>query len=157
MTPVRIDLGNPTDNPTILCSQDWYLPTENPPWNFRIIRKLPPVTGPWMRTVRFRGDTNMAGLSFSSDGRSLAWAGADAKIGLKSGLNIDLTVNTDFAQVEADVESVSEEQGIARVHVGRHVLGVDLGHLRVGHQHHHDASVPDMDADGRRLDRSSEG
>jgi hypothetical protein len=33
-------------------------------------------------------------------------AGADAKIGLKSGLNIDLTVNTDFAQVEADDEQI---------------------------------------------------
>jgi hypothetical protein len=32
--------------------------------------------------------------------------GADAKIGLASGLNLDLTVNTDFAQVEADDEQI---------------------------------------------------
>ncbi len=32
--------------------------------------------------------------------------GADAKIGLKSGLNLDLTANTDFAQVEADDEQI---------------------------------------------------
>lgn len=47
MTPVSIDLGNPAENPTVLCSQDWYMPTGNPPWNFGTIRKLPRVTGPW--------------------------------------------------------------------------------------------------------------
>ena len=47
MTPVAIDLGNPTDNPTQLCSQDWYLPTGNPPWNFGQINGRPHVTGPW--------------------------------------------------------------------------------------------------------------
>ena len=55
MTPVRIDLGNPTDNPTVLCSQDWYLPTGNPPWNFGQIKKLPRVTGPWMVNIKKAG------------------------------------------------------------------------------------------------------
>jgi len=55
MTPVYIDLGNPADNPTVLCSQDWYLPTGNPPWNFGSIRKLPKVTGPWMVDVKQAG------------------------------------------------------------------------------------------------------
>ncbi len=55
LTPVRIDLGNPADNPTVLCSQDWYLPTGNPPWNFGAINKLPKVTGPWMVEVKQAG------------------------------------------------------------------------------------------------------
>ncbi len=55
MTPVSIDLGNPTDNPTVLCSQDWYMPKGNPPWNFGTINKLPRVTGPWMVDVKKAG------------------------------------------------------------------------------------------------------
>ena len=55
MTPVAIDLGNPDDNPTVLCSQDWRLPTGNPPWNFGSIRKLPRVTGPWIVDVKQAG------------------------------------------------------------------------------------------------------
>ena len=37
LRPVRIDIGNPAENPTRLCSQDWYLPNGNPPWNFNTI------------------------------------------------------------------------------------------------------------------------
>ncbi|MEQ8556515.1 MAG: arylsulfatase [Cyclobacteriaceae bacterium] len=55
MTPVSIDLGNPDDNPTTLCSQDWYMPNGNPPWNFNAIKKLPKVTGPWKVNVRKAG------------------------------------------------------------------------------------------------------
>jgi arylsulfatase A-like enzyme len=55
LTPVRIDLGNPAENPTVLCSQDWYMPTGNPPWNFGSIGRLPKVTGPWMLEVRKAG------------------------------------------------------------------------------------------------------
>ena len=55
LTPVRIDVGNPAENPTVLCSQDWYMPTGNPPWNFTSIRKLPKVTGPWMIEVKQAG------------------------------------------------------------------------------------------------------
>ena len=55
LTPVRIDLGNPTDNPTVLCSQDWRLPIGNPPWNFKHIKKLPRRTGPWMLEVKQAG------------------------------------------------------------------------------------------------------
>ncbi|NQV32238.1 MAG: arylsulfatase, partial [Phycisphaeraceae bacterium] len=55
MTPVPIDLGNPADNPVTLCSQDWYMPTGNPPWNFGSIKKLPRVTGPWMVHVKKAG------------------------------------------------------------------------------------------------------
>jgi arylsulfatase A-like enzyme len=55
MMPVSIDLGNPADNPTELCSQDWYMPRGNPPWNFGQIKKLPKVSGPWMVNVRKAG------------------------------------------------------------------------------------------------------
>lgn len=55
MTPVRIDLGNPAENPTMLCSQDWYLPNGNPPWNFASIRRLPKTTGPWMLNIKTAG------------------------------------------------------------------------------------------------------
>lgn len=55
LTPVRIDIGNPTDNPTVLCSQDWRMPNGNPPWNFAMIKKLPKVTGPWMIEVHKAG------------------------------------------------------------------------------------------------------
>lgn len=55
ITPVRIDVGNPVENPTVLCSQDWYLSTGNPPWNFNSIKRLPKVTGPWMLHVHEAG------------------------------------------------------------------------------------------------------
>ena len=55
ITPISIELGNPSDNPTTLSSQDWYMPTGNPPWNFGQISKLVPVTGPWMVDVRTPG------------------------------------------------------------------------------------------------------
>lgn len=55
LTPVRIDIGNPAENPTVLCSQDWRMPNGNPPWNFNSIKKLPKVTGPWMIHVKKAG------------------------------------------------------------------------------------------------------
>jgi arylsulfatase A-like enzyme len=55
MNPVAIDLGNKADNPTVLSSQDWYMPKGNPPWNFSAIRKLPKVTGPWFVDVKIAG------------------------------------------------------------------------------------------------------
>lgn len=55
LTPVRIDIGNPVDNPTVLCSQDWRMPNRNPPWNFASIKRLPKVTGPWMLNVHKDG------------------------------------------------------------------------------------------------------
>lgn len=55
MTPVRIDIGNPAENPAVLCSQDWYMPNGNPPWNFASIKKLPKTTGPWMLNVKQPG------------------------------------------------------------------------------------------------------
>lgn len=55
MTPVRLDIGNPTEPRVELCSQDWYMEQGNPPWNFRLIGKLPRVTAPWMLDVKKAG------------------------------------------------------------------------------------------------------
>lgn len=55
MTPVRIDIGNLDENPVSLSSQDWRMESGNPPWNFRQIKKLPKVTGPWMVDVKSSG------------------------------------------------------------------------------------------------------
>ena len=55
MVPVSIDLGNPAESPTVLCSQDWYMPKGNPPWDFGQISKLVRVTGPWMVNVKKAG------------------------------------------------------------------------------------------------------
>ena len=55
MTPVSIDLGDETENSTVLCSQDWYMPTGNPPWNFGSIKRVPRVTGPWKVNVKQAG------------------------------------------------------------------------------------------------------
>ena len=55
MTPVSIDLGNPAEKRTVLCSQDWYMPNGNPPWNFSSIKRLPRVTGPWMVDMKQAG------------------------------------------------------------------------------------------------------
>jgi hypothetical protein len=55
MTPVCLDLGNPAENPTLLCSQDWRLETGNPPWNFAEINQYKKITGPWHVSVTRAG------------------------------------------------------------------------------------------------------
>ncbi len=55
MTPVAIDLGNPAQNPTGLCSQDWYLPVGNPPWNMGQIKQRAKINGPWHVDVQKAG------------------------------------------------------------------------------------------------------
>ena len=55
MTPVCLDLGNPAENPTTLCSQDWYLRVGNPPWNFGEVNQLKKITGPWHVQVKEAG------------------------------------------------------------------------------------------------------
>jgi len=55
LTPVSIDLGNPGEPKTQLCSQDWHMKKGNPPWNFGSIRKLPKVTAPWLVEIKRAG------------------------------------------------------------------------------------------------------
>ncbi len=74
MTPVRIDIGNPAENPTALCSQDWYVPAGNPPWNFRLISKLPRETGPWMLEVKKAGRYRITLRQFPEEANKLVIA-----------------------------------------------------------------------------------
>ena len=53
--PARIDLGNPDQNPTELCSQDWFVKKGYPPFSFGKIKKLPRVTAPWRVQVKRAG------------------------------------------------------------------------------------------------------
>ena len=52
-------------------------------------------------------DLNAAGTSYKRLNGRTQEAGLDIKYGLTSNLNLDLTLNTDFAQVEADNEQVN--------------------------------------------------
>ena len=52
MSPIRVHLGNPAENPVLLTSQDWYMPVGNPPLKFD---KLPKQTGPWIVEVERAG------------------------------------------------------------------------------------------------------
>lgn len=56
MTPVPIEIGSPAEPEATLTSQDWYMETGNPPWNFEIIKELPKVTGPWNINVVQEGE-----------------------------------------------------------------------------------------------------
>ena len=71
LTRVRIDLGNPTDNPTTLCSQDWNMSKGNPPWNFNAIKKLPRVNGPWMVEVKQAGRYRITLRQFPKEANKL--------------------------------------------------------------------------------------
>lgn len=55
LTPVRINIGDPGEPKTQLCSQDWHMKKGNPPWNFGSIRKLPKVTAPWLVNIKREG------------------------------------------------------------------------------------------------------
>ena len=66
MTPVCLDLGNSAENPTILCSQDWYLRVGNPPWNFGEVNQLKKITGPWHVQVKEAGKYRITCLLYTS-------------------------------------------------------------------------------------------
>ena len=51
LRPVPIAVGDPTENPAVLCSQDWRPDLGNPPWNFRSIKGIPKVTYPWLINI----------------------------------------------------------------------------------------------------------
>ncbi|CAA6691742.1 MULTISPECIES: sulfatase-like hydrolase/transferase [unclassified Lentimonas] len=53
--PARIDIGNLDQNPTELCSQDWYMKSGYPPYSFGQIGKLPRVVAPWRVEVKRPG------------------------------------------------------------------------------------------------------
>ncbi len=55
VNPAKIDLGNPDQNPTELCSQDWFMKSGYPPYSYSQIKKLPRVTAPWLVDVKQAG------------------------------------------------------------------------------------------------------
>ena len=81
MTPVCLDLGNPAENPTLLCSQDWRLKTGNPPWNFAEINQYKKITGPWHVSVTQPGRYRFTLLQFPKEaGKPLRAVRAKVKI-----------------------------------------------------------------------------
>ena len=103
MTAVCIDLGNPLENPTTLCSQDWYMPEGNPPWNFNAIRKLPKVTGPWNVNVRRAGKYRITLRQFPAEAQ-IAVEAVRAKISI-AGKEMESEVenNSDGVVFEIDL------------------------------------------------------
>ena len=102
LTPVRIDVGNPAQNPTVLCSQDWYMPAGNPPWNFGSIRKLPKVTGPWMVDVKQAGRYRITLRQFPEEADKPVVA-ERAKIQI-AGQTVEQSVEPDCKGVVFEVE-----------------------------------------------------
>lgn len=101
MVPVSIDLGNPDENPTTLTSQDWYMPTGNPPWNFFSVRKLPRVTGPWNVDIKHPGRYRITLRQFPKvAGKPLV--AVMAKISI-AGLEVESHVDQDSQSVIFDL------------------------------------------------------
>ena len=67
LKPVAIDLGDPTENPTVLCSQDWRPEAGNPPWNFRSIKGIPKVTYPWLVNILEAGKYRLTFRQFPKE------------------------------------------------------------------------------------------
>ncbi|MGJ8723370.1 MAG: arylsulfatase [Roseibacillus sp.] len=102
MTPVSIDVGNPSENPTTLCSQDWYMPTGNPPWNFREIQRLPRRTGPWHVDVKKAGKYRLTLRQFPKEaGREVVAVRARVEI---AGLEKEVTVEAGSQGVVLEME-----------------------------------------------------
>lgn len=97
LTPVRIDVGSTVENPTMLCSQDWRMPTGNPPWHINQIRKLPKVTGPWMLEVKTRGRYRITLRQYPKEANQVVVA-VKAKIKI-AGVTLERTVEPNSKSV----------------------------------------------------------
>ena len=102
LKPVRIDVGNPVENPAVLCSQDWYLPRGNPPWNFNSIKKLPKVIGPWMLQVRNAGRYRITLRQYPKEARKPVIA-EHAKIEI-AGQTLEQSVGAGVAGVVFEID-----------------------------------------------------
>jgi len=79
LRPVPITIGDPTENPAVLCSQDWRPDTGNPPWNFRSIRGIPKVTHPWLVNILQDGEYRFTLRQFPTEANKTI-VGVRAKI-----------------------------------------------------------------------------
>ena len=91
LSPVHIDLGNPTQNPTELSSQDWYMEMGNPPWHYGAINQRVRVTGPWYVDVKKAGEYRFILRQFPAVANKTVKA-VRAKIRI-AGKEIEKTVN----------------------------------------------------------------
>ena len=105
LVPVAIDIGDPSENPTVLCSQDWRPNTGNPPWNFSAIKGLPKVTYPWLIRVTQPGKYKITLRQFPREANKQI-------IGVKAKVKIaDIEVET---RIEKDSNGVSFELNLPR-------------------------------------------
>tara|TARA_B100001027_G_scaffold29007_1_gene17163 strand:+ start:3140 stop:4891 length:1752 start_codon:yes stop_codon:yes gene_type:complete len=81
LRPVPITIGDPTENPAVLCSQDWRPDTGNPPWNFRSIRGIPKVTHPWLVNILQDGEYRFTLRQFPTEANKTI-VGVRAKINI---------------------------------------------------------------------------
>lgn len=102
ITPVSIDLGNPSDNPTVLCSQDWYMLKGNPPWNFHSIKRLPKITKPWKVNIQQDGQYKITLRQFPKEANKLVEA-VKAKITI-AGIEKETEVAKDSKGVVFNVQ-----------------------------------------------------
>jgi len=102
---------------------DWYLPCHTTDWGEYstikpskaqdiILRNVKPAkplnVAPYgMTGYEKNNDLNEEGTAYWNWDKKPVEAGLDVKYGLSSNLILDLTVNTDFAQVEADDEKIN--------------------------------------------------
>ena len=97
LTAVRIDVGSAAENPTVLCSQDWRMPTGNPPWHINQISKLPKVTGPWMLEVKNSGRYRITLRQYPKEAQK-AIVAVNAKVEI-AGLTVEKAVEPDSQSV----------------------------------------------------------
>ena len=79
LRPVPIAVGDPTENPAVLCSQDWRPDLGNPPWNFRSIKGIPKVTYPWLVNILETGKYRFTLRQFPTEADEII-AGVKARI-----------------------------------------------------------------------------
>ncbi len=119
MSPIRVHLGNPAENPVLLTSQDWYMPVGNPPLKFD---KLPKQTGPWIVEVERAGRYRISLCQWPLEAkRPILAKSARLKIGkqeksasVKSGalsVDFEMKLSTGYANLETFFTNESGEVG----------------------------------------------
>ena len=119
---IRIHVGNAAENPVSLCSQDWYMPVGNPPWNFGQIRRLPKMTAPWMIKVENAGRYKVtlcqwpveANIPIVAETASVRIAGLEQSGQIEDGaasVSFEMDLPAGDTTVETSLTTVSGETG----------------------------------------------
>ena len=111
MRAANIDIGNPVENPTILCSQDWFSPRKYPPFAFSLILKYPKVTYPWLVNVYEPGTYRftMAHMPKESDHHLKDVIKAQVKIDGKEA-SIDVQPGEKSVSVELKIDKAGPQE-----------------------------------------------